>query len=82
MMGVRKRRTVSPMLAELFDVEAGTYRLYKKIWLIDEGGSYHSPSEEDHGLYVRAGKFEAADEQVTVYSAEEGVEVIKFRKFS
>ncbi len=74
------RRTVSPVLARLVNENEGSYRLYRKIWLIDEGGRYHSPSEEDLGLYVRASEFERFDQKISIYSAHDGVEEIKFRK--
>jgi|LakMenEpi03Aug12_release.lakeMendotaPanAssembly.Ray.scaffolds.fasta_scaffold4177231_1 hypothetical protein len=74
------RRTVSPILASLVNKDEESYRLYRKIWLIDEGGRYHSPTEEDLGLYVRANEFESFDQKISIYSAEDGVETIKFRK--
>jgi hypothetical protein len=76
----KARRTVSPVLAHLVNEGEGSFRLYRKIWLIDEGGRYHSPSEEDLGLHVRAGNFEPFDQKISIYNAEDGVETIRFKK--
>lgn len=58
------------------------YRLYLKIWQVAEDGKYHSPREEELGIFIKAKPGEPYEQAITTYDPARGPKTTRFRKLN
>lgn len=57
------------------------YRLYIKVWQVAEDGKFHSPREEELGMFVKAKPGEPYEQAITTYDHVNGPKTNKYKKF-